>query len=95
MWSQALIRLDLANSMVAAGDGDPVEAAGLVTTALTLSSDKPIASVVQRSRDFVRSTGGWRGIPEVADVHDLVRSVAQRLRMERGGVVESDTGNGS
>ena len=95
LWSQALIRLDLANSMVAAGDGDPVEAAGLVTTALTLSSDKPIASVVQRSRDFVRSTGGWRGIPEVADVHDLVRSVAQRLRMERGGVVESDTGNGS
>ena len=94
LWSQALIRLDLANSMVA-GDGDPVEAAGLVTTALTLSSDKPIASVVQRSRDFVRSTGGWRGIPEVADVHDLVRSVAQRLRLERDRVVESDTGNGS
>jgi hypothetical protein len=91
-WSQSLIRLDLANAMVA-GDGDPVEAADLITTALTISSDKPIASVVQRSRSFVRSTGGWRGIPAVADAHDLVRTVAQRLRMERGGVVEcpSDT----
>jgi transcriptional regulator with XRE-family HTH domain len=91
-WSQSLIRLDLANAMVT-GDGDPVEAAGLITTALTISSDKPIASVVQRSRAFVRSTSGWRGIPAVADAHDLVRTVAQRLRMERGGVVEcpSDT----
>jgi hypothetical protein len=93
VWSQSLIRLDLANAMVASGDGDPAEAAGLITTALTISSDKPIASVVQRSRSFVRSTSGWRAIPAVADAHDLVRTVAQRLRMERGGVVEcpSDT----
>lgn len=84
-WSQALIRLDLANAMVASGDGDPVEAAGLITTALTISSDKPIASVVQRSRSFVRATGEWRGIPAVAEAHELVQAVAQRLRAERSG----------
>lgn len=76
-WSQSLIRLDLANSMVVAGTGDPEEASGLITAALGISAGNPIASVVQRSRSFVRSTTKWRGIPAVDDAHELVRTVAQ------------------
>ena len=53
-WSKSLIRLDLANSFTLAGDGDPDEASSYVTAALNFSAEKPIASVVQRSRSFAR-----------------------------------------
>lgn len=76
-WSQSLIRLDLANSMAAAGRGDPEEASSLITAALGISAANPIASVVQRSRSFVRATTRWRGIPAVDDAHELVRTVAR------------------
>ncbi|MBN9099401.1 MAG: helix-turn-helix transcriptional regulator [Pseudonocardia sp.] len=76
-WSQSLIRLDLANSMVAARTGDPEEASSLITAALDISAGNPIASVVQRSRSFVQSTAKWRGIPAVDDAHELVRTVAR------------------
>lgn len=76
-WSQSLIRLDLANSMVAGGSGEPEEASSLVTAALGISAGNPIASVVQRSRSFVRATAKWRGIPVVDDAHELVRTVAR------------------
>lgn len=77
-WSQSLIRLDLANSMVAAKDGDPEEASNLVDQALKISADKPIASVMSRSRAFVRATAKWRGVRAVDDVHGAV--AAARLR---------------
>ena len=77
-WSQSLIRLDLANSMAAAKDGDPEEASSLVDQALHISADKPIASVISRSRAFVRSTARWRGVRAVDDVHGAV--AAARLR---------------
>jgi len=76
-WSQALIRLDLANSIAASLDGDPAEASALIIAALDISGENPIASVVQRSRSFVRSTGKWRGIAAVDDAHDIVRTVAR------------------
>jgi transcriptional regulator with XRE-family HTH domain len=76
-WSQSLIRLDLANSMVSAKTGDPDEAGQLVSTALSISAGNPITSVVQRSRSFVRATGHWRNVPAVAQAHELVRSVAR------------------
>lgn len=76
-WSQSLLRLDLANSMVASGKGDPEEASSLITAALGISAGNPIASVVQRSRSFVRATTRWRGIPAVDDAHELVRTVAR------------------
>lgn len=78
-WSRSLIRLDLANSLVLAKDCDPAEASSLVKDALDISVGNPIASVVQRSRSFVRSTKMWRGIPAVDETHDVVREVA-RLR---------------
>lgn len=76
-WSQSLIRLDLANSMAMARNGDPAEASSLITAALRISAGNPIASVVQRSRSFVRATARWRGIPAVDDAHELVRTVAR------------------
>ncbi len=76
-WSRALIRLDLANSLAAAKNGDPEKASSLITAALGFSAGNPIASVVQRSRSFVRSTTKWRGIAAVDDAHELVRTVAQ------------------
>ena len=76
-WSQSLIRLDLANSLVLAKGGDPVEASSLVKAALDISGGKPITSVVQRSRSFVRATTRWRGIPAVDEAHDMVREVAR------------------
>lgn len=76
-WSQSLIRLDLANTLILAKDGDPAEASGLVTTALDISAGNPIASVVQRSRSFARSTMKWRGISAVAEAHEMIRTVAR------------------
>lgn len=76
-WSQALIRLDLANSMALAEHGDPTEASDLVSAALGIAAGNPIASVVQRSRSFVRATARWRGVPAVDDAHELVRTVAR------------------
>jgi tetratricopeptide (TPR) repeat protein len=76
-WSQSLIRLDLANTLAVAESGDPDEASGLLIAALDISSRNPIASVVQRSRSFVRSTAKWRGIPAVEDAHEMVRTVAR------------------
>jgi transcriptional regulator with XRE-family HTH domain len=76
-WSRSLIRLDLANSMALAPDGDPEEASGLITAALGISAGNPITSVVQRSRTFVRATARWRGIPAVDGAHEMVRSVAR------------------
>jgi DNA-binding XRE family transcriptional regulator/tetratricopeptide (TPR) repeat protein len=76
-WSKSLIRLDLANSLALAGDGDPDEASSYVTAALNFSAEKPIASVVQRSRSFAQATAKWRGIPAVDDAHELVRAVAR------------------
>src|SRR5690242_796677 len=43
--------------MAAAKDSDPEEASSLVDQALNISADKPIISVLQRSRAFVRATG--------------------------------------
>ena len=76
-WSKSLIRLDLANSLALAGDGDPDEASSFVAAALDFSAEKPIASVMQRSRSFARATAKWRGIPAVDDAHELVRTVAR------------------
>jgi transcriptional regulator with XRE-family HTH domain len=75
-WSQALIRIDLAKSMVLdPSGGDAEQGASLVREALTISSDKPIASVVQRSRDFVREAGRrWRNVDAVRELRDTVSS---------------------
>jgi hypothetical protein len=76
-WSRSLIRLDLANSLAAATNGDPEEAGSLITAALRFSAGNPIASVVQRSKSFVRATTKWRGIAGVDEAHELVRTVAR------------------
>ena len=76
-WSRSLIRLDLANSLAAATNGDPEEAGSLITAALRFSAENPIASVVQRSKSFVRATTKWRGIAAVDEAHELVRTVAR------------------
>ena len=74
-WSQALIRIDLAKAVTLRKDGDPEEAASLLRSALQLSSDKPIASVVVRSQDVVRQSSKiWRGTRAVADLRDAVSS---------------------
>ena len=55
LWSQSLIRLDLAKAIVVGKDGDLEEAAALAHRALTISRQNPIASVVKRSRELLRA----------------------------------------
>src|SRR3954453_7594498 len=53
-WSKSLIRIDLAKAVTLSRGGSPEEVIDLLRSALQLSSDKPIASVVVRSQDVVR-----------------------------------------
>jgi tetratricopeptide (TPR) repeat protein len=74
-WSKSLIRLDLAKAMALHRDGDPDEAASLVSKALDFSSGIPITSVVQRSRDFLHvSAKRWKDARAVVDLRDAVSS---------------------
>jgi transcriptional regulator with XRE-family HTH domain len=74
-WSKSLIRLDLAKSLAINPDGDPDEAAGLVSRALDLSSGNLISSMILRSRDFLRVSGQrWRDVPAVVELREAVSS---------------------
>jgi hypothetical protein len=71
-WSQSLIRLDLANSIVASPHGDAEQAGTLVQQALAFAADNPITSVVQRSNDFTRAAKKWQGVKAIRDAQDAI-----------------------
>lgn len=77
-WSQSLVRLDMAAALVAADRPDPEHGAELVTEALMISAERPITSVLQRSREFLTSSERWRDLPEVRQAADTLRAAEHR-----------------
>ena len=71
-WSQSLIRLDLANSIVASSNGDAEQAGTLVQQAIAFAAGNPITSVVQRTNDFTRAARKWHGVKAIKDAQDAV-----------------------
>jgi transcriptional regulator with XRE-family HTH domain len=76
-WSQSLVRIDIATALVVADRPDPEQAARLVTEALMLSAERPITSVISRSREFLQAAEGWATVPEVEQAAEALR-VAER-----------------
>jgi tetratricopeptide (TPR) repeat protein len=77
-WSQSLVRLDIARAMIAADRPEPEQAAGLVTEALMLSADRPITSVLSRSREFLTASARWSELPEVIEAAETLRIAERR-----------------
>jgi hypothetical protein len=78
-WSQSLIRLDLANSLVtASSDAEPEHAAELVQEALGISPERPITSVLQRSKEFVALASRWGKSNAIIEVRNSIRAAEVR-----------------
>jgi transcriptional regulator with XRE-family HTH domain len=77
-WSQSLIRLDLANSLVTARNPELERASELVREALDISTDRPITSVLQRGKEFVLSARRLNGLSAVRDVQEAIRAAELR-----------------
>ncbi|MFI5906220.1 multiprotein-bridging factor 1 family protein [Dactylosporangium sp. NPDC051541] len=77
-WSQSLLRLDLAKAMVRADAPEPERAANLVIEALTLSAERPITSVLTRSREFLGTASRWRDLEPVRNATETLRAVERR-----------------
>lgn len=78
VWSRSLLRLDIATALVVADDPDPEQGGLLVQEALALSAERPITSVLQRSREFVAAADRWHDLPAVAEVTEAVCQAARR-----------------
>lgn len=77
-WSQSLVRLDIATAMVTADSPEPEPAADLVTEALMLSADRPITSVLSRSREFLAASARWSDLPQVVEAAETLRIAERR-----------------
>jgi hypothetical protein len=77
-WSQSLVRLDIATALVVADKPEPDEAARLVTEALMISAERPITSVLQRSREFLMAAAPWRSLPDVIEATETLRAAERR-----------------
>jgi DNA-binding XRE family transcriptional regulator len=66
-WSRSLVMIDLATSFVAARQPDLDQASELMIDALTISTDRPIISIRQRTLDFVHHTQQRWGNPRQLD----------------------------
>ncbi|WP_163549273.1 helix-turn-helix domain-containing protein [Candidatus Frankia nodulisporulans] len=73
-WSQSLLRLDLANSLINSGRPDLDRACSLVREALEISQDRPITSVLQRSREFLASTRRWTDSQSIVNIRHAVKA---------------------
>jgi hypothetical protein len=73
-WSRSLVMIDLAMSHVRSADGqgdDLDQAASLVLEALTISANRPVISVTQRTSEFVReATRRWGTVRQLSAVRD-------------------------
>lgn len=78
VWSQSLVRLDLAKSMVLSESPEPERAATLVVEALTISAERPITSVLKRSREFIHAASRWNDLPAVSEVAETLQIAERR-----------------
>lgn len=77
-WTQSLVRLDIATAMVSAKRPEPEQAASLVTEALNISAERPITSVILRSREFFDVASRWNDVPAIAEAAETLRSAVAR-----------------
>ena len=70
-WSRSLVMIDLALSLIRPEETDLDHAADLVLDALSISEDRPIISVQQRTSEFIRDAADrWGNIRQVSSVRD-------------------------
>lgn len=71
-WSRSLVMIDLALSHARAEnpkEADLDRATELMLTALSISADRPVVSVLQRASEFIRdATDRWGNVPQVRKV---------------------------
>ncbi|MEU0559400.1 helix-turn-helix transcriptional regulator [Dactylosporangium sp. NPDC006015] len=77
-WSQSLVRLDIAKALILANEPEPDEAARLVVEALTLSAERPILSVLKRSRECIDAASRWSGTAALIEAAETLRAVERR-----------------
>ncbi len=78
VWSQSLVRLDVARSLIQTAHPQVERASALVSEALTISAEKPITSVVQRSSDFLASASRFGPLPELNKLASTLSLVSAR-----------------
>jgi hypothetical protein len=73
-----LVRLDTATAMVFSRRPEPERAAQLVTEALMISAERPITSVLTRSRECLDAASRWRELPTVAEASAILKAATKR-----------------
>jgi transcriptional regulator with XRE-family HTH domain len=77
-WSQSLLRLDLANSLIISPNPDVERGCSLVAEALDISKDRPITSVIQRSREFISAASPWADSQTIQNIKDVLKAAEIR-----------------
>lgn len=77
-WSQSLLRLDLANSLIISPNPDVERGCSLVAEALDISKDRPITSVIQRSREFISAASPWADSQTIQNIKDVLKAAELR-----------------
>ncbi|MBB5083140.1 tetratricopeptide (TPR) repeat protein [Nonomuraea endophytica] len=77
-WSQSLLRLDIATALLLADRPEPEQAASLAIEALTISAERPITSVLTRSRELLHAANRWAELPAIREVADTLRVAHHR-----------------
>jgi transcriptional regulator with XRE-family HTH domain len=78
-WSQSLVMIDLALSVIRSKEPDLDRAAGLILDALSISAGRPIISVEQRTWDFIRDAADrWGDTRQVGAIRDAVAVLKAR-----------------
>jgi hypothetical protein len=65
VWSKSLVRLDRAQVLLKAKEPEPEEAADLAVQALTISAERPVASILIRAREVHTSAAPWKHLDGV------------------------------
>lgn len=74
-WSQALLKIDLATSMLMARDADLERAGRIAIDALVISSGYPIVSIRRRVLEFVGAAERrWGSVPSLDEVREELES---------------------
>lgn len=77
-WSQSLLRLDLANSLIISDNPDIDRGCSLVAEALDISRDRPITSVLQRSKEFIAAAHSWRDSEAIQNIRKTLKAAELR-----------------
>lgn len=78
VWTQSLVRLDVATAMVLAKRPEPEQAARLVKEALTISADRPVTSVLTRSQEFLDGGTRWSDLPAMKEAAAALKAATKR-----------------